>query len=145
MGDIISISTLAGNFSTELELQAYCDKQFQTIKKLTEENEKLNAEIEHLKFVISSSTEILPYEVVKIIVTKEQALLEEQISILQSRSIGKELTLEDTKKLDLLIKNLRIVKENQPPLDGKPKKKFVTNERDLLTVASKEIATDESS
>lgn len=145
MGDIISITTLAGNFSSELELQAYCDKQFETITKLTEENQKLKEEIDHLKFVVSTSTEILPNEVVKVIVSKEQGLLEAQINLLQDRAMGKELTLEDTKKLDLLIKNLRLVKENQPVLDGKPKKKFVTNDKDLLTVASKEIATDEPS
>lgn len=142
MNKIISISTLAGQFDSEDDLREYCNKQFQIIKTLTDENKNLKEEIEHLKVLMNSMV-----EPAKIIITKEQALLEEQIDIIQRRSIGQELSLEDTKKLDLLIKNLKLVKEQEKTFDGTPKKKFKTPPDKLLELASTLIVEpqDESS
>lgn len=131
MSKIVSITTLAGQFENETSLKEYCDKQFLTIKSLTDENKKLKEEINHLKSMLTKVV-----EPVKIIITKEQALLEEQIDIIQQRSIGKELTLEDTKKLDLLIKNLKLVKETTPTFDGSIKKKLNAPSEKLLELAS---------
>lgn len=137
---IVSINTLAENFASEKDLQSYCDQQYILIQELRNENKKLTEEVEHLKFIIASNTEILPSnETVQIVVSKEQALLEEQITIIQQRSFGKELTLEDTKKLDLLIKNLKIVKEDSPKTFDIKSKKFKATTDKLLEVASQSV------
>lgn len=142
MSNIISIETLAGKFANEIDLQEYCDKQYKIIQKITEENKKLKEDIDHLKFILASNTETLlttSSEPIKIIVSKEQALLEEQINIIQNRSIGIELTLEDTKKLDLLLKNLNLIKESSPKTYELRPKKIKAHVDGLLEIASKKI------
>lgn len=139
--NIVSISTLAGVFSSEQDLKEYCDKQFEIINKIASENLKLKEEIDHLKFVLSSQTEIVNLEnnVVKLVVSKEQALIESQIQLLNNRYQGKDITLEDTKILDLLLKNLNIIKNNQPKTIKAASKKLPTSIDDLSKIASTQI------
>lgn len=142
--NVIPITTLAGIFDDEQSLQEYCDRQFKLIEDIRGENKRLQEEVEHLKFIIASNTEILPTnEVIQVIVSKEQALIEEQIGILQGRSIGRELELDDVKKLDLLIKNLNLIKNNQPKTINAKSKKFKASNDKLLEVASKPVPENE--
>ncbi len=132
MAKTLSITTLAKDFSNIAELQQYCNSQYNTIQNLQIQIKDLQEQIEQYKTLTN-------LEPVKIIVSKEQALLEAQIDILQQRGLQKELTLEDTKKLDLLVKNLKIVKDSEPKtLEGKSTKIKVSSER-LLDVASQKI------
>ena len=107
MADII---TLAGAFKDELSLQAYCDAQFQLIEQLRDSNAKLEAEVAHLKTLITDTVPVLSKDVVKIEVPLEQAICEMQIAKLQRTAMDRDLTLEETKRLDLLIKNLYLAK-----------------------------------
>lgn len=136
--NVVSITTLAGTFADEKSLQTYCDEQFKTIKILSEENNKLKEEINHLKFLVASTTEILGVgqNPIQIIVSNEQALLEAQINLIQKRSMTVELSLEDTKRLDLLLKNLKLVKELEAPTFKGESKPVISDEK-LLELASK--------
>lgn len=45
-------------------------------------------------------------------ITKEELICIQQIKILHDRSIQRELSLEEVKKLDLLVKNLKLITES---------------------------------
>lgn len=136
-----NITEIFNEFKTKVEKDQFVAKQHETIELLVEKNKQLSAEVEHLKKLLINSVPMLTQEssVSKIIITPEEAVIESQIQIIQDRSYNQELTLEDVKKLDLLIKNKRLVKEQSTTIQGESKKidkKHYTNAQ-LITIASK--------
>lgn len=98
--------------------------QADLITNLEKENKQLKEQLENLR--LQSATEV---------VSAEELICIEQINILQNRSSQRELSLEEIKKLDLLVKNLRLIKE--PTKNGQLKDvtgKF--SEADLVAIAS---------
>lgn len=88
--------------------------QAATIERLTEENIKLKQELAHAKSLVAQPTTqtLAP---VKIAVPFEQSICEIQIKKLQEKAQARELTLEETKRLEILIKSLYLVREKTPP------------------------------
>lgn len=119
------ISQLFSEFKTSVEKDDFIEQQHKTIDGLMRKNEQLQQEVSHLKQLLEStlqnvSTQLHPVE--RVIVTPEEALIDRQIEMIQHRAFDRELTLEDTKKLDLLIKNKRLAKEQSTTIQGKTKK-----------------------
>lgn len=145
MGDIIE---LCNEFKTEMERTQFIAKQHQAILQLMAKNKQLESEIVHLKELLVNSTPLLVSDskVERIIVTPEEALIERQIDMIQQRAYSTELTLEDTKKLDLLIKNKRLAKEQSTTINGESKKveKKSLTKAELILIASQKSPTDES-
>lgn len=110
MSRVISISTLAGEFKTITELQEYCDAQYTALNKAMERVKQLEDEIAHLKTLLEGSTEVIMEKKPELEVSPEQAICEIQIQKLQNDAKQRQLTLEETKRLDLLIKNLYLAK-----------------------------------
>lgn len=67
--------------------------------KLKKENEQLRNELVMAKSVTGKFP------------STEELICIEQIAILRNRSVQRELSLEEVKKLDLLVKNLRLLQE----------------------------------
>lgn len=135
MSDIIDISNLNKEFKEEADKQKFLEVQTKTILELSKQNKQLQEEITHLKQLLSENSFNPPVE--KIIVTPEQALIDSQIDIIQTRSYLQELSLEDVKKLDLLLKNKFLIKKDSPETikgDSKPQKLSLSK---LLEIASK--------
>jgi hypothetical protein len=131
MSDIINISSLNKEFKTTAENQQFIEAQLKTIKSLMNKNKLLEEEIVQLRQMLSVPT------VEKVIVTPEQALIEDQILIIQNRSYLQELSLEDVKKLDLLLKNKLLIKRADPKtVDGKSSYQKMSDTQ-LLEIASK--------
>ena len=86
------------------EIKELADEQRKIIQKLKEENEQLKAKLAELQ-----SNKLQSNVGGKI--STEELICMEQIELLRAKSLGRELTLEETKKLDLLIKNLRLARE----------------------------------
>ena len=145
MADII---TLAGKFKNAKELQLYTDSQYIALKSALDEITRLKEEVSHLKQLLSSTVPLVgepPIE--KIIVSQEQAILEAQISHLHERALSRELTLEETKRLDLLIKNLNLVKGKPTGIIDAQSKKIDKNkisDAQLVYIASQEDKQDKS-
>jgi predicted nucleotidyltransferase component of viral defense system len=66
--------------------------------------EKLQAEIAVLKQKTVSKPSVLR-------ISSEEQICMEQIEILKNRSRDRELSLDEVKRLDILIKNLRLIRE----------------------------------
>lgn len=101
-----NIITLAGKFKSQVELKEYCDNQFKLIGDLNRKVARLEEENEHLKQLLQQTVPVIaPLDV-----TNEQAICELQLERLKRAALDRELTLEETKKMDLLIKNLYLAK-----------------------------------
>ena len=85
------------------EVKEIAETQNRIIEKLRAENEDLKNKLATLQ------QNRLPTLGGKI--STEELICVEQIEILRSKSLGRELTLEETKKLDLFVKNLRLARE----------------------------------
>lgn len=132
MGDLIK---LPDNKSIE-EWQKFAEKQLLTIQFLQSANAQLQKEIDELKVLLAKSVPLVgqgPVE--KIIVSPEQALLDDQISMIQQRAYLKELNLEDVKKLDILLKNKKVLRDEAKTLEGKSKPIVALSKEDLLKIA----------
>lgn len=131
--DIISVEEFKAQATKKLkskELQDYANAQYQQIEHLKKENDKLVEKITHLESVLSTvvqkSTRLAPEEVICI----------EQIEILKRASMVRELSLDEVKRLDLLVKNLRLIREQSTQvIDTKDYTKV--EEHDLLAIARK--------
>jgi uncharacterized protein (UPF0210 family) len=99
--ETVSVENLAQAFSADV-----ANKNI--IEKLEKEIEKLRTENEHLRAVLSLKIASKPLVVVKPI---EQTICETEIEKLKKVSEQRSLNLEETKRLDLLIKNLNLTKE----------------------------------
>lgn len=137
-----NITEIYKEFKTSVEKEQFVLKQHETIELLVTKNKQLTEEIEHLKKLLVESVPILPQQnlVSKIVQTPEEYVIESQIEIIQSRSYGQELTLEDVKKLDLLLKNKNLIKLRDPAtIQGESKKIDSKNytRAELISIASK--------
>lgn len=129
MADII---TLGGTFKNSKELQAYADAQYLALKSANEKIKKLEEEITHLQQMLASTTTLIDNPVQKIIKTPELGIIEAQIQILQNRAMQKELTLEEVKVLDLLIKNKKLLNDEPTTIQGEKKKKREYTDAELV-------------
>lgn len=129
MSNLISITTLAGEFKNAAELQEYCNAQFISLSNAMKKIEEMKNEIEHLKKLVGGATQVMstPAPETSLTASPEQAICEMQIKKLQQTAIQRELTLEETKRLDLLIKNLYLAK-------GQPNQITQTQVRSNLSV-----------
>lgn len=111
------IITLAGTFKSQLELQKYSDSQFLALKGAADKIKQLEDEVKHLQELIASTTSLIKVET--IVKSPELQICEAQIRLFQLRSLDRELTLEETKQLDLLIKNKRLLSGDPTTIEGK--------------------------
>lgn len=118
------IRNLFMDFKDDVEKLQYIEKQQSVIVSLIKDKEKLQKDIEHLKELLMGSQPLLntpENKVETIIVSVEEGLIDRQIDLLQSRAMS-ELTLEDVKKLDLLLKNKNIIKDQNKTVKGETNK-----------------------
>lgn len=111
------IKTLSGKFESSEELQKYCDNQFLIIQKLQSRVKSLEEEIAHFKAVESSQERGLNASELPV----EQLICEMQIKKLERAAMDRELTLEETKRLDLLVKNLHLIRDANAKPAEEPK------------------------
>jgi hypothetical protein len=144
-----NIVTLAGRFKSDLELKDYCNAQFKALEKAAAQLAARDAEIAHLKALLSSTTTIVGPEpqriveasptenlTVRLIVPKEQAICEIEIERLHTLTKDRALTLEETKRLDVLVKNLYLIKK--ATIDEEGETIPLENVDELLAIAQVE-------
>lgn len=84
------------------DTKEYMAAQEATIFKLQKENEFLKEKLVQLEgMLMNKHTSVTPEELICV----------EQIDIIKQKSAGRELSLDEVKRLDILIKNLRLIKD----------------------------------
>lgn len=121
--DIVNINKLQQEY---LESKQFSTAQQELIDKLLEENAILKQKLSSLEHVALATIGSSPEEIVCL----------EQIARLKERSHSRELTLDEVKRLDLLIKNLRLIKEQSTENISTAKFRDV-EESDLVAIATK--------
>ena len=116
-------------FKNQKELREYAKAQFVTllsanarIKTLEAENDRLQQQVDAL----SSKSDLLPK-------TTEENLCSIELNRLLEVAKGRAMTLEETKRMDLLVKNLYLAKGKNPP--EKPKEDKSLDEGALMKFA----------
>lgn len=132
-----NIVSLEKKFESFKDLQAYADQQYKSLQIASQRIRELEAEVAHLKDLLTGAIPLTgEHPTEQVIITPEEAICVAQIRILSDRALHKELTLEETKRLDLLVKNLNVIRNNNPStFDGK--KKPVYSDAELIAIANK--------
>lgn len=111
MSNLISIEELRKEFlekNKPADLKEFVEKQQLLLEKYMRLSASLQEQLNHANDVIKNMGSNLT---IKTDSNDEEFICIEQISILKERSRTKELDINDVKKLDLLIKNLRLIRE----------------------------------
>lgn len=134
MSDIIDISDLRKSFLEKTkakDLREFAEQQQNVIEKLLKEKELLKEKNTHLEKMLKD----LATGIVTLPMTKEETICMEQMEILKKRSEQRALSLEDVKIFDILVKNLKLIREGQ--VDEKKKDTFRdVEEIDLVAIAT---------
>ena len=114
MAEIISIAELRKEFlakSKAADIHEFVHKQQELLEKYINMSNELQKQLDHANEIIKSMGS--PLLIKGSDDNNEEFICVEQIRILKDRSQSRELDINDVKKLDLLIKNLRLIR-SQP-------------------------------
>lgn len=133
MSNIISIEELRKEFlakSKPKDVKEFVEKQQELLENFMQENVNLKQQLSHANEIIKSmgAPLILGTE------NEEELICIQQIKILRERSNTRELDINDVKKLDLLIKNIRLIRSQ--PTDNINASYKDVSEEDLLAIAA---------
>ncbi len=133
MSNVYSIEDLRKEFlekSKPKDVKEFVEKQQDLLEKFMRENSELKKQLDHANEIIKSmgSPLLISNE------NDEELICIEQIRILKDRSRSKELDINDVKKLDLLIKNLKLIR-SEPTANINANYRDVSEE-DLLAIAT---------
>lgn len=105
MSELIKVTDLSFEKMKLKDLKEYSLAQYATIESLKKENDSLQEKIAHLEsLLINSKQRAMP-------LSDEEIICIEQINVIKTKSSLRELSLDEVKRLDLLIKNLRLIRQ----------------------------------
>lgn len=140
--NVIDLVEVFKAFKDEHEKQQFLEAQFNVMLDLQKKIKTLEEENIHLKELLMANAPSLNIPI-PVIISPEEYLIDAQIAILEQRGRNNnfELTLEEVKKLDLLLKNKKIIKDGKETIatTGKPVKgKLSTKELALIASSKKD-------
>lgn len=109
---------------TKKDMQSMVDDQSSVIFKLKQENTFLTQRIGQLESLLSLQR----------LATPEELICIEQINVLKLASGNRELSLDEVKRLDILVKNLRLIQEQNSKATDHSDYRNV-KEADLVAIA----------
>ncbi len=136
MDTLENVSSLAEKFS-EAQLTKAHDSVSIALSKAKEHILFLEAELDRLRIIVNALPSVLPK-------SNEELICEMEIDKLMRTSSQRNLTLEETKRFDLIVKNLYLAKESKKEIkpDYKTLPQGVT-EATLVQIASVPGEADE--
>lgn len=111
MSEVIDIADLRKQFVEKTkvkDLKEFAETQQGLLEKVIFENKQLKEKNDQLEKVLN---QLADKKNVVMNVTAEELICIEQIEVLRSHSAKRELSLDEVKRLDILIKNLRLLRE----------------------------------
>lgn len=117
-------------YAQNTELKIYADQQFRSLKAAQTLIGQLQEKIEHLQSLLADSVPVVR----KIQVPHEQAIVEIQIEKIREDAFARQLSLDETKRLDLLIRNLHAIKAKQADIATTATHEKYSNEALLAVV-----------
>ena len=147
MSNVIDLVQVFKTFKNDREKQEFLEAQFNVMLDFQKKIKTLEEENKHLKELLEKNVPSVNLSL-PIIITPEEFLIDSQIAILEARGRQKsvELTLEEVKKLDLLLKNKKMIKDGKETNNksSKPTKgKFSTKELALIASSKKDEVDSE--
>jgi hypothetical protein len=134
--DIIDINDVRKQMKEKIkagEMENFVKAQQTLVENLCKQIENLKEKSSHLERVLSGITKS---NIVSEI-TQEEMICIEQIDILKNRSSQRELTTDEVKRLDLLIKNLKLLRQESTVIMSSKSYRTLPEE-DLLAIAQEE-------
>ena len=135
--DAMAIAMKESLFKDEIkQLQAHNIGLSQTIDKLLKQLEEKSNEIRHLQDMLVTTVPIIG-DVTPIYVSDEEVIAEYQLKALKSAAMMRDLTLDEVKRFDLLVKNKRLAQGNATAIEvqkGLPKN---LSKDELIQIAAK--------
>lgn len=113
----------------------------QTVDQLLKQLEEKSNAIKHLESMLINVTPVIG-EVSPLIRSTEQMIIDFQIEQFKTAAMLRTLTLDETRQLDLLIKNKRLLDGNATEIPGKAKSLKDVPIAQLVNVAKLPLKTD---
>lgn len=106
---------MIAQFTTLPELQAFCKAQQKTLIDMTKKLKASDDEIKHLKKLLEGAVPLLnPPAKINFSANDEEQIAREQLFLLKQISAEKELSFEETKKVEIFSKILTAIKDKKP-------------------------------
>jgi alpha-glucosidase (family GH31 glycosyl hydrolase) len=117
------------------EVSKVTNEQYKIVKVLKEDKERLEAEISHLKLLLSESIPTIKFEVPQLgVVPNEQLICETQIQFLKEQAITRSLTTDEAKRFQIFVDVLTKIKTGGIDKEDEITVKKLSND-DLLKLA----------
>jgi|ERR1019366_1138559 hypothetical protein len=133
-----NVSKTIAQYREMSQLQQYAMAQEQTLLQMSKKLKKLEEERDHLKQLLESSVPILASENKplgeKFLTSSEEAICTMQLEKLRDISTGRELTLEEARRVEIFSKVLSASRNSPKVIELKTK--HMTNEELLAIVES---------
>lgn len=134
-----TIVTVMKDFKNHIELKRFAEAQHNTISLLQEKLSSLELENKQLKdLLVHTNKDVYVNKAIQIDITSEESIIVEQIDFLRQASMVRVLSIEEIKKLDILIKNLNLIKSQPTTIVGEAKPLNITEAKLIEIAAHKE-------
>lgn len=142
MSNIISIDELRKQFLSDLDNQdwkSFADAQNKVIQQYEKEYKALKEKTRQLEQILLSKSSNLIMQI-----SPEEDICIRQIDKLQQKSSERELNLEEVKRLDLLVKNLKLIREESTIVINNKNNGDAITEAELVAIARSEETNSET-
>lgn len=142
MSNLINIEDLRKQFEDKLtseEWKKFSEVQYQMIDAYQKQIDLLRRKNEQLEKLLMSKMDNVAMPL-----TAEEIICIEQIDRIRHKSIKQELTLEEVKRLDLLVKNLKLIREESTVVINSKSSHEAIPEEDLVAIAQSGSETTDS-
>ena len=132
-----NVASLENEYKKTMDLKAYSDAQYKVIVASKAKIVELEDKVRHLENLLKLAN---PAPVQSVIISPEQGICEQQIDILQQSALQRELTLEETKKFEIFVKTLALIKGKDAniPAEGKTILPKDISDAQLIALATSE-------
>lgn len=107
------LTEIYGERTTLEELQKFAEAQFKTINEFSKQISQLETENKHLQDLLTKSTPIISNNTTEEddLSSDQEKICKEQLRIYKNTSLERELTLEETRKVEIYAKILLSLKD----------------------------------